>query len=122
MWDKVTPQEGSAKEKELQGPGFWGIMTASGSCIRRHDRGVDSAQDVVRSMLRNEPTPIKLQEEICISKKDLIKTDAGIAVNEEIQKLQKQHQKELDDLKEDMSSAMAQGMHLQTRVIQSSYH
>lgn len=116
MWDKVTPQDGSAQERKLQGPGFWGTMIASGSSIRRHDRGIDSARDVVRSMLVNEPTTIKLQDEI-VSGKTLIETDAGVFINEEILKLQKQYEEELKDLKEEMGSAMVQSMCLSTHII-----
>lgn len=116
MWDKVTPQDGSAKEAELRGTGFWGTMISSGAFVRRHDRGIDSARDVVRSMLVNEPTRIKLQEELS-SGKDLIQTDAGNFINEEILKLKKKHEEELDVLKEEMGSAMVQGMCLQSRII-----
>lgn len=116
MWDKVTPQEGLAKETELQGIGFWGTMIASGSFVRRHDRGIESARDVVHEMLANEPTAIKLQEEL-FSGKPLIQTDAGNFVNEEILKLRKKYQEELDGLKEEMGLAMEQGMCLQTHVI-----
>ncbi|KAK9775064.1 putative G domain-containing protein [Seiridium cardinale] len=107
MWDKVTPQDGSAKETELKGQGFWGSMIAGGCSIRRHDRGINSARDVVRSMLVNEPTTIKLQKEL-FSGKELIDTDAGVFINEEILKLQKQHEEELNGLKEEMGSEMAQ--------------
>ncbi|KAK6067745.1 kinesin light chain [Seiridium cupressi] len=102
----VTRQDGSAKETELKGQGFWGSMIAGGCSIRRHDRGINSARDVVRSMLVNEPTTIKLQKEL-FSGKELIDTDAGVFINEEILKLQKQ-QEELNGLKEEMGSEMAQ--------------
>lgn len=108
MWDKVTPEEGLAREKELH-QGFWAAMISSGSSIRRHDRGLDSARDVVRSMLVNKPTTIKLQDEI-VSGKTLIETDAGVCINEEIMNLQKQHEEDLNVLKEEMGSAMLQGM------------
>lgn len=72
MWDKVGPEEGSAKEKELQSPAFWGLIIAGGASIRRHDpRDVNSARDVVRSMLDNTPATIKLQDEM-VSGKTLI--------------------------------------------------
>lgn len=115
MWDKVTPQVGSGRETQLQ-EGFWSSMIARGSSIRRHDRGVESARDVVRSMLDNEPTSIKLQDEMA-SGKTLIQTEAGICINEEILKLQEQHKEELNDLKEEMGLAMAQGMYLQSHLI-----
>ncbi|KAI9824186.1 MAG: hypothetical protein M1819_000897 [Sarea resinae] len=108
MWDMVDPQDGSAKERELQGPGFWGTLIASGASIRRHDRKIDSARDVVRSMLVNEPTTIKLQDEI-VSGKTLIETDAGGFINEEILKLQKQHEEDLKVVEEELRSAMESG-------------
>ncbi|TVY15502.1 hypothetical protein LARI1_G005745, partial [Lachnellula arida] len=108
MWDKVTDEEGSTRERHLQrSETFWRTMIASGSSIRRHDRGIQSAQEVIRSMLVNKPTTIKLQDEI-VSGKTLVETDAGASINEEILKMKKKHEEDLDVLKDEMALAMAQ--------------
>lgn len=114
MWDKVTPEFGEAKERELKSPdGFWGPMIAGRSVIKRHDGSADSARDVIRSMLVNEPTTLKLQEEI-VSGKLLGQTDAGISIKEDIVRLEKMYEEQLTQLREEMGSKMAKGTHLQT--------
>lgn len=110
MWDKVGPEERSAKEKELESPAFWGPIIAGGASIRRHDpRDVDSGRDVVRSMLDNTPATIKLQDDM-VSGKTLIQTDTGALLNMDIENLKKKCEEELQALKGEMGSEMTQGM------------
>lgn len=111
MWDKVGLEEGSAKEKELRESSmFWGPIVKGGASMRRHDpRDIESAQDVVRSMLDNTPATIKLQDEV-VSGKTLIQTDAGAHLNMDIENLKKKYEEELQALKEEMGSEMTQGM------------
>lgn len=110
MWDKVTEQEGSAREVELiKNNGFWSATMANGASATRHDDGINSAQAAVRSLMDNEPTIIKLQDEIVSEGKTLIQTDAGGVLNEEIVMRKKEFEEELEALKEEMSSDMAQG-------------
>lgn len=110
MWDKVTEQEGSAREAELiRDNGFWSATMANGASARRHDDGINSARAAVRSLMDNEPTIIKLQDEIVSEGKRLIETDAGGVLNEEIAMRKKEFEEELEALKEEMSSDMAQG-------------
>jgi hypothetical protein len=109
MWDKVTPEEGALREQELDGPGgFWRTMVSIGSPVKRHDGSYESAQALVLDMLDNEPVMIRLQKEIA-SGKALIDTGAGALINEEILRLQKQHEEELEAVKEEMTLAMKQG-------------
>jgi hypothetical protein len=109
MWDKVTAEEGAAREKELseQG-GFWRSMIASGSTIKRYDGTYDCAIALILDMVEQKPVIIKLQQEIAAGKR-LIDTDAGASINEEILKVQKQHKEELQALKEEITEAMEQG-------------
>jgi hypothetical protein len=110
MWDKVTPEEGSIRENDLLGPkGFWTPMKASGCLVDRHDGTPDSARALILGMLDNVPMMIKLQAEIA-SGKALIDTDAGASINEEILRLRKEHEEELEAVKEEMNLAIRQGM------------
>ncbi|KAF3808313.1 hypothetical protein GCG54_00006934 [Colletotrichum gloeosporioides] len=103
MWDKVTPEFGEAKERELKSPdGFWGLMIA------------------VRSMLVNEPTTLKLQEEIVCGKL-LGQTDAGISIKEDIVRLEKMYEEQLTQLREEMGSKMAKGNQQFQTQIQAEY-
>lgn len=86
-------------------------MITNGSAVKRHDGSPQSAQNLVLDMLDNKPTTIKLQDEIA-SGKALIDTDAGASINEELLKLQKEHNEELEAMKEDMAIAMKQGTYL----------
>ncbi|CAM1504617.1 Fc.00g022080.m01.CDS01 [Cosmosporella sp. VM-42] len=96
---------GIEREGELEKErGFWAQMLADSAKSRRHDGTKASAVDIIREVLKNEPTVIKIQEELGAGK-DLIDTEAGEFVNEELMKLQKQHQEELEALKEEMKHA-----------------
>ncbi len=107
--DKVTAEEGERRERELYEPGgFWNMMITSGSKVKRHDSSPESAQNLILDLLDNEPTTIKLQDEIA-SGKALIDTDAGASINEEILRLQKEHNEDLEAVKEEMAIAMKQG-------------
>lgn len=86
-------------------------MIASGSAVKRHDGSPESAQGLILDLLDNEPTTIKLQDEIA-SGKALIDTDAGASINEEILKLQKEYNENLEAVKNEMAIAMKQGTYL----------
>ena len=109
MWDTVTPEVGAARERELYKPGgFWASMIASGASFNRYDGTAENAQELVLSMVENDPTMIKLQQEIA-SGKALIETDAGASINEEILRVQRKHKEDLENVKREMEFAMKQG-------------
>lgn len=120
MWDKVSEQEGTAREAVLiTDNGFWSIAIADGASVRRHDDKIKSAQAAIRSLMDNEPAAIRLQNEIVSEGKTLIQTDAGGAINEDIVMMQKKHKEELKALTEEMGSKMAQSRCHRYRIIVS---
>ncbi|KXH64061.1 kinesin light chain [Colletotrichum salicis] len=117
MWDKVTPQDGLSKENDLKRSDYWGPMIDSGCSVKRQDRGLESARDVIRGMLNEKPTAVKLQEEMMVAGKNLVETDAGMAVDEEIRKLEKKHEEDLEELRLQMREANEQrNMKLQAQL------
>lgn len=115
MWDKATPDEGSARERELR-RNFWASLLADRSYMTRNDRdNIDSARYVVCHLLDNKPTTIKMQDEM-ISSKTLIQTDAGNFINQEILKLTNKYEEQRQILMKEMSSEMAQSMCVQPQL------
>jgi hypothetical protein len=111
MWDKVSRIEGETRERDLMigENGFWAAMIASGCLVRRHDGSVGSAQHLIMDLAGNCPIMLRLQEEIAEGKK-LIETEAGVSLNEEIIRVQRQHEEELRSVKEEMELAMKTGI------------
>ena len=111
MWDKVTRVEGEMREKDLMDGenGFWRIMISGGCLVRRHSGSVESARGLVAELAEKKRTVLRLQEEIAEGKK-LIETEAGVSLNEELLRAQRQHEEELRCVMEEMEAAMKSGM------------
>ncbi|PMD34996.1 hypothetical protein L207DRAFT_517106 [Hyaloscypha variabilis F] len=110
MWDKVTRVEGEMRERDLMDGenGFWKAMIGGGCLVRRHDGSVDSAKGLVAELAGMERTVLRLQEEIAEGKR-LIETEAGVSLNEELSRVRRQHEEELQCVKEEMAAAMKSG-------------
>ena len=108
FWGKVDEEIGIRHEEELRTtPEFWGALLRKGSRMARFtDRS--SAMTIIESLLQNHPVPLAIQQELVDSKKDLIDTAAGQAVNEELIKLERQYREERERLKQEMADALRQ--------------
>jgi hypothetical protein len=111
MWDKVTRVEGETREKDLMDGenGFWKAMISGGCLVRRHSGSVESARELVAELAGKKRTVLRLQEEIAEGKK-LIETEAGVSLNEELLRVQRQHEEELSCVMEEMEAAMRSGI------------
>ncbi|KAG6918825.1 hypothetical protein DXG01_011228 [Tephrocybe rancida] len=79
MWDKVKPDEGEMRERELRSE-YWDKMLADGSVIHRAGISGDqaSAQDTVDYLLAKEAYyPLQIQRELVEINKTLQETEAG---------------------------------------------
>ncbi|KAI6006735.1 hypothetical protein EDC04DRAFT_974151 [Pisolithus marmoratus] len=82
MWDEVTEEVGSAREKELQSD-FWGSMISLGSTIHRFDGTMESAWKIINSLSVAPPVqrrPLQIQREMVDKHMPLHRTAAGRAV------------------------------------------
>lgn len=105
----ITPQQDALeREKELLSPtGFWGVMIAQGSLIRRFENSEASAKALVEEILRTgqERFVPKFQEEVAQRGKDLVDTDAGAYLNEKLKKLSEKHEQEKKILRDELDFA-----------------
>ena len=105
FWDQVSPEVGMQREQELKAsPEFWGTMVEKGSRISRFtDR--ESALSIILSLANNTPLPLCIQQEMVDQGKLLIDTEAGIAVNEELDGLERRQRDQLKMLEREFEDA-----------------
>lgn len=107
FWDEVQATTAKMREDELRAtPEFWGRMIRKGSRISRFE-GRESALDIVMSIVNQKPIALSIQHEMVEEHKELVQTAAGIAVNEELARLEAKHSKDLDEIKREHQEALA---------------
>lgn len=99
MWDKVTPEEGLNRERELQGK-FWSVFMAFDAQYCRQDTSAKSAKQITSMLMDNEPFYLELQEEMGKENKALKDTAAGREIMTQLSLMKEQQQRELADMKE----------------------
>jgi len=107
MWDKVTAAEGEEREAELKSK-FWRVMLAMGAKTARHHGTHDSAVEVARLLLKNDPFYLQLQEEMGELHLLLKDTKAGEKVWEDILQMKADHKRELAEMDSMMKSFKAE--------------
>ena len=106
FWDQVQTVTAKKREDELRiTPEFWGRMIRKGSRMRRFE-GRESALDIIMSIVNQNPIALSIQHEMVEENKELVQTAAGIAVNEELARLEAKHSKDLEEVKREHQEAM----------------
>ena len=96
-WDGVTQATGSDRERQLREK-FWAYMLGRGSNMSRFLGDRDSAIALTGQLLCKDVVVLKLQKEIVHQKKRLDQTAAGSLVNDNLDALKAQYEKELASL------------------------
>ena len=104
MWSEVTPEGGKERENQLSNRFFKPALDLGAQMVRHH-RTVESAHDIVRKIMKNHPIALRIQEELKDGK-SITETEAGEAVNEELNNQIRKHQAELKGLREEMTQAL----------------
>jgi len=91
-WSKITEKHGAQREKELE-TRFWKDMIADGCATARFGDTYESAWSIVGRLSDKHQAEVLLPREIVDSDLRLNETQAGIALNKELQRLM-QSQKE----------------------------
>ena len=86
MWSKVTTEEGTNREAELKKL-FWKDMVDDGCSIERFEDTHKSAWDIIGSLAAKDRAKVLLPHEIVDSRLRLNETQAGVALNKELEKL-----------------------------------
>ena len=105
MWGGVSQEAGMERERELITE-FFKPALEKGARIARHHNTVQSAHDIIRRIIRNQPVPLQIQREIVDEGKDILNTAAGEAVNSELNAQIQHHQTELKKMKKEMEKAL----------------
>ena len=107
MWKEDSRDVDEAREKELSDR-FFKPALDKGARMARHYNTAQSANDIVRRIVKNHPIVLQIQRELVDEGKDITDTAAGESLNEELQEQIRKHQIELKGLKEDMAQALAE--------------
>ena len=104
MWGKVTKDVGEARERELTAK-FFKQAIDKGAQLARHQNTTQSAHDIIRRIMKNQPIVLQIQRELVDECKDIINTAAGDAVCKDIKEQIKCCQAEMKAVREDLLQA-----------------
>ena len=105
MWGKVAHDVGEARERELVNKHFKAAFD-KGAQLARHDNTAQSSHDIVRRIMENDPTAFQIQREIVEEGRSIDNTAAGEVVSEQMNKLIKHHEAEMEFLREELRRAL----------------
>ena len=105
MWGSVPSEVGENREKELSSRFFKQVLE-KGAQMVRHLGTTETAHGVIRKIAMKSPVALQIQQELVDEHRDLIHTAAGRAVNQELAEQMRQHQAELQKVREDMAEAL----------------
>ena len=103
-WNLVDEKQGNSRQDALAKEVFEPLIE-KGACLCRHDKGLKSAQSIMSQLIHKTPVTIKIQEELnegCT----LGDTSAGAMIIEEMKGLKEMHDKEVEELREEMEEAL----------------
>ena len=105
MWGKVKQDVGEARERELIDTYFKEALD-KGAQLARHYENTQSSHDIVRRIMKNDPTAFQIQRELVDEGKGIDDTAAGVAVGEDSYGLIKHHEAEVKTLREELLQAL----------------
>ena len=106
MWGSVNLADGEAREAELASHDiFFKLALKNCAQMARSDHTVESAQAILRRIIRNIPLALRIQEELIDEHKDISKTAAGEELNRELMRQMRGHEEELNQLKKEMAAS-----------------
>ena len=105
MWGEVTKEVGESREQELT-TNFFKPVLDKGAQLARHHNTAQSAYDIIRSIMRNRPITLQIQQELVDEHKDIVDTSAGAVINKEFNEQIRRHQAELKEVQEEMVRAL----------------
>ena len=107
MWGKVEQDVGEAREQELADEYFKPALDKNAQLARHHNT-TQSSHDIIRLIMKNNPTPLLIQRELVDEGKNIKDTAAGEAVDEALSMLIRRHEAEMRALRAEMRQALAE--------------
>ena len=103
MWGEVSKEVGEAREVELaQKDIFFKPVMEKGARLLRHGNTVESAQEILRYIIGNQPQSLRIQRELVDEKKDISQTAAGAELNRGLLQQAEKHRMEMIALQEEI--------------------
>ena len=103
MWGEVSKEVGEAREVELaQKDIFFKPVMEKGARLLRHGNTVESAQEILRYIIGNQPQSLRIQRELVDEKKDISQTAAGAELNRGLLRQAEKHRMEMIALQEEI--------------------
>ena len=117
MWSEVTPEVGEDRERQLSSNFFKPVLDL-GAQMARHYNTAQSAHDIIRRMVANEPVVLQIQRELVDEHKDIANTAAGEVVNQELNEQMRRNQAELKEVQEEIERALEEKDEQTTRELE----
>ena len=109
MWDKVSPEEGDAREKLLHVDSRFKPLLDGEATMLRHDNTPQSARQLIRRICRHlAPSALDIQTETVRNGKALHETSAGIALFTQLRDVAEELQGMKDDAWKELRKAIAE--------------
>lgn len=121
MWDKISAEEGGARETELLAEDeWWGQMKSNGSMVRRYDNTTAGAVAMVDELVQMSPVVLTIQNEMAVQKKKLVETLAGRSIDAYLKDLSKLQKEDLAEINTDLDQAIKDSKF--TVTVPSTFH
>lgn len=108
MWGLVQPEDGEAREAELKtNPHFFQVALERGAQFYRHDNTTSSAEQIIRSIIKNYPRELRVQHEMVTLQRALSDTTVGLQVKGELDIYVASLQNEVETLRKERAQDKA---------------
>ncbi|KAI0416278.1 P-loop containing nucleoside triphosphate hydrolase protein [Xylaria grammica] len=107
MWDRVSVEEGLARERELKSK-FWKMLLAYEAKAIRYAGSAESARSIAQMLMVNTPFFVQLQKEMGKDGRALRDTSAGQQIAMELAKMKEEHKRELADMEATLKNTAAE--------------
>ncbi|KAF8602540.1 hypothetical protein BDV93DRAFT_557317 [Ceratobasidium sp. AG-I] len=118
MWSDPPTEEEILREHQLKTDFFKGALDNGARMMRRTEPGVQSAHDVLRSLLAKEPKTLDIQVELVDRGLKLQDTEAGREVEVKLRLQLDKQDKELRDLRAEIAHAIRESDNRAQRELQ----
>lgn len=109
MWGMVSEAKGLERETQLQTSDLlFKPALDNGATMARHHNTVQSAQAILAKLVPKVPISLQIQRELVDEGKDVTQTAAGKELRRELVLLMQKHEREMTDLRKQMSDAIAE--------------
>lgn len=111
MWGEVNPQLGEERERELSiKDDFFKPALDKGAKMMRHHNTLESAQEIIRHLLRNNPMVLQIQREIVDEHRDVSQTAAAEEIERELRAEKEKQRIESERVKRQMEGMLARSI------------